>query len=55
MKKPTDLKEMEVYEELDMRARLIILYGMKDALIPHLSRKNNAHEMWSALQKKNPE
>ena len=39
-----------MYEDLDMRARLIILDGVRDALIPHLSGKNNAHEMWMAPQ-----
>ena len=28
---------------------MIILYGLKDALIPHLSEKNTAHEMSMAL------
>ena len=50
IKKPIDPKELEVYEVLDTRARLIIVDGVKDALIPHLSRKNIAHEMWMALQ-----
>ena len=27
-----------------------ILDGVKDSLIPHFSWKNNAHEMWMALQ-----
>lgn len=35
MKKPTDPKELEVYKDLDTRVRLIILDGVKDALIPH--------------------
>jgi len=50
IKKPTDPKELEIYEYLDLTVRLIILDGVKDALIPHLSRKNNAHEMWMDLQ-----
>lgn len=49
IKKLTDPKEIEVYEDLDMRARLIIVDGVKDHLIPHLSGKNNAHEMWLDL------
>ena len=32
-----------------MRARLIILDGVKDPLIPYLSSKNIAHEMWMTL------
>ena len=49
IKKPIDPKEMEIYEDLDARMRLIILDGVRDALIPHLSENNNAHEMWMAL------
>lgn len=49
VKKPTDPKELEIYEDLVARVRLIILDGVKDALMPHLSRKKNAHEMWMAL------
>ena len=50
IKKPTGPKELEVYEDLDTRARLIILDGVKNSLIPHLSEKNTAHEMWTTLQ-----
>ena len=39
-----------MYKDLDTRARLIILNGVKDALIPHLPGKNTAHEMLMALQ-----
>ena len=35
---------------MDTKARLIILDGVRDSIIPHLSEKNNAHEMWMALQ-----
>ena len=41
--------ELEIYEYLDVRERLIILDGVKDALIPHFSGKKIAHEMWMAL------
>ena len=50
IKKPTNPKELEVYEDLDTRASLIILDGVKDPLIRHLSGKNTAHEMWMDLQ-----
>jgi len=50
IKKSTDPKDLEVYEELDMKVRLIILDGVKDSPIPHLSMKNSTHEMWMALQ-----
>jgi len=39
-----------VYEELDTKTKLIILDGVKDSLIPHISEKNTTHEMWEALQ-----
>ena len=45
IKKPIDPKELYIWEDLDTKARLIILDGVKDSLIPHLSGKNNAHEM----------
>jgi len=32
IEKPTDPKELEVYEDLDTRARLVILDGVKDPL-----------------------
>ena len=50
VKKPSDPNELEIFEDLDVRARLIILDCVKDALIPHLSGKKNTHEMWMALQ-----
>ena len=49
IKNPDDPKELEIYEDVDVRMRLIILNGVKDSLIPHLSRKHNAHEMWMDL------
>jgi hypothetical protein len=33
-----------------VKARCIILDGVKDHLIPHLSRKNTARDMWEALK-----
>ena len=39
-----------MYDDLDTRARLIILDGVKDHLIPHLFGKNTTHEMWMDLQ-----
>jgi len=48
--KPSDPKELEIWEDLDTKVRLIIIDGMKDPLIPHVFGKNNAHEMWMALQ-----
>ena len=38
-----------MYEDLDMRARLIIIDGVKYPLIPHFYGKNPTHEMWMPL------
>lgn len=48
-KKPIDPKELEVFEELDAKAKLIILDDVKDHLIPLMTVKNIAHEMWKAI------
>lgn len=50
IKKPTDPKDMEIYEDFNARMRLIILDGVRDAIISHFSGKNIAHEMCMALQ-----
>ena len=49
IQKPTNPKELEVNEELDTKVKLIILDCVKNHLIPHMSRKNTAKEMWKAL------
>lgn len=49
IKKSSDPKELEIWEDLDTKVRLIILDGVKYPLIPHVSMKNNAHEMWMTL------
>eukprot|EP00253_Pinus_taeda_P022014 PITA_22014 len=50
IKKPTNPNSLELYEELDTKAKFIILNGVKDSLIPHLSGKNTTYDMWEALQ-----
>jgi len=50
IKKPINPKELEVYEDLDRRARFIILDGANDPLIPHFSEKNTTYHMWMALK-----
>lgn len=50
IKKTTNPNELEIWDDLDVRVRLIILYGVKDTLIPHLYMKNNTIGMWMALQ-----
>lgn len=37
---PMDPKELEAYEELNMKAKMIILDGVKYHLIAHLTGKN---------------
>ena len=45
----TDSKELEIWEDLDTKEKLIFLHGVKDSLIPHLSENKNAREMWMDL------
>jgi len=50
IKKPTDPKELDVWEYLYRKEGLTILDDVKDSLIPHVSGNNSAYEMWIALQ-----
>lgn len=50
IQKPRDPKDLEAYKEFDAKENIIILDGVKDHLIPHLTGKNIAQEMWKALQ-----
>jgi len=45
IEKQTRTTELEIYEDLDVMVRLIILDDVKDSLIPHLSQKKTTHEM----------
>jgi len=47
--KTTTPNEFAEFEELDAKAKVIILDGVKDHLIPHLT-KNTTHDVWKALQ-----
>ena len=47
---PTDMAELERWKKLDSRAMLIILDGVKAYIVPHLSGKKTALEMWKALE-----
>jgi hypothetical protein len=47
---PTDPKDLAIHKQKDVKSRRIILGGVKDHLIPHLSRKNSARDMWEALK-----
>lgn len=50
IQKTMNHKELEVYEELDVKAKLIILYGVKYHFIPHLTKKNTSREIWKVVQ-----
>ena len=48
---PTDPTELDNWKKLDSRAMLIILDGVKDQIVPHLSGKKTALEIWKALER----
>ena len=48
--KPTDKDELAEFEALEARARRVILDGVKDHLIPHLTKKKTTYDMWDALK-----
>jgi len=45
---PTD---NDKYEEAMARAKSIILDGVKDHVVPHITENDRANEMWEALKK----
>ena len=47
---PTDSVDLEAWKKIDSRAMLIIMDGVKDNIVPHLSGKKTALEMWKALE-----
>ena len=47
----TDTTLLAAFDEKDIKAMRIILDAVKDHVIPHISAKDHAHEMWSALTK----
>jgi hypothetical protein len=46
----TDLVALDLHEVKKAKAQRIILDGVKDPLIPHLSEKKTAYEMWEGLK-----
>ena len=46
----TDLVALDLHEVKEAKAKSIILDGVKDHLIPHLSEKKTTKEMWDALK-----
>ena len=47
---PIDPIELVAWKKIDSRAMLIILDGVKDHIVPHLSWKKTASKMWKALE-----
>lgn len=39
------------YEEAMARAKIIILNGVNDHVVPHIAEKETSFEMWEALKK----
>jgi hypothetical protein len=48
---PTDATLLATYTKKSIQAKRIILDAIKDHLIPHLTGKANAYEMWESLTK----
>ena len=46
---PVDPAENEKYEDTMARANSMILDGVKDHVIPHISEKNTTRETWDTL------
>ena len=50
IKAPSNATTLALYNKADAKAKLIILDGVKDHLIPHITRKDTAWDMWEALK-----
>jgi len=48
---PVDPTDNDKYEEAMVRAKSIILDGVKDHVVPHIGEKETTNEMWEALNK----
>lgn len=46
-----DLDKNDKYKEAMARAKSIILDGVKDHVVPHISQKDTTNVMWEALTK----
>ena len=47
---PTDPADLAAWKKIDSRAMLIIMDGVKDHIVPHLSGTKITVEMWTALE-----
>jgi hypothetical protein len=48
---PTDAQQAEAHKNNDVKARRIILDGVKDHIFPHLSKLDTTRKMWEAIIK----
>ena len=48
---PIDATVKATYEKKNIKAQRILLDAIKDHVIPHITGKCNAYEMWDALTK----
>jgi hypothetical protein len=48
---PMDATLLEAYTKKNIKAKRIILDAIKDHVIPHVTWKSNAYEMWESLTK----
>ena len=48
---PTNATLLEAYTKKNIKAKRIILDAIKDHVIPHVTGKSNAYEMWDSLTK----
>ena len=48
---PTDATLLAAYTKKNIKAKRIILDAIKDHVIPHVTEKSNAYEMWDSLTK----
>ena len=46
---PADVVAKDAFDKRDIKAKMIILDAIKDHVIPHISGKDYAHQMWTAL------
>jgi hypothetical protein len=46
---PTYAAQLAIWKKGDAKSKSLILDGIKDHVIPHLSGKNTAKDMWKAL------
>jgi hypothetical protein len=47
---PTDATQLAIWKKGGAKAKSLILDGIKDHVLPHLSGKNTAKDMWKALR-----